>query len=91
MLDRLKNVEPGMPYIDLPLQTIEGKEASLSTYIDKGKYILLDFWASWCPPCRRQSPYLKQFFERYVNRQFSIVGISFDTNREEWKEYICRR
>lgn len=83
-----ENVEPGMPYIDLPLQTIEGKEASLSTYIDKGKYILLDFWASWCPPCRRQTPYLKQLFERYDKRQFSIVGISFDTNREEWKEYI---
>ena len=45
MLDRLKNVEPGMPYIDLPLQTIEGKETPLSTYIDKGKYIILDFWA----------------------------------------------
>lgn len=88
MLDRLKNVEPGMPYIDLPLQTIEGKETSLSTYIDKGKYILLDFWASWCPPCRRQTPYLKQLFERYDKWQFSIVGISFDTNREEWKEYI---
>ena len=88
MLDRLKNVEPGMPYIDLPLQTIEGKETSLSTYIDKGKYILLDFWASWCPPCRRQTPYLKQLFERYDKRQFSIVGISFDTNREEWKEYM---
>lgn len=88
MLDRLKNVEPGMPYIDLPLQTIEGKESSLSTYIDKGKYILLDFWASWCPPCRRQTPYLKQLFERYDKWQFSIVGISFDTNREEWKEYI---
>ena len=86
MLDRLKNVEPGMPYIDLPLQTIEGKEASLSTYIDKGKYILLDFWASWCPPCRRQTPYLKQLFERYDKRQFSIEGISFDTTREQRKE-----
>ena len=61
---------------------------NVSTYIDKGKYILLDFWASWCPPCRRQTPYLKQLFERYDKRQFSIVGISFDTNREEWKEYI---
>ncbi len=59
MLDRLKNVEPGMPYIDLPLQTIEGKEASLSTYIDKGKYILLDFLGIMVSPCRRQTPYLK--------------------------------
>lgn len=59
MLDRLKNVEPGMPYIDLPLQTIEGKETSLSTYIDKGKYILLDFWASWCPPLSKTNSLFK--------------------------------
>ena len=101
MLDRLKNVEPGMPYIDLPLQTIEGKETSLSTYIDKGKYILLDFWASWCPPCRRQTPYLKQLFERYDKRQFfkkmKVYIVQCDCciqwyqvihSEEEWKEYI---
>lgn len=88
MLQSMKNVEPGMPYIDLSLQTPEGESASLSEYIGHGKYVLLDFWASWCSPCRKQTPYLKQLYERYGQQAFSIIGISFDTNRDEWLEYI---
>ncbi len=88
MLNRMKNVEPGMPYIDIPLQTIDGQAVTLSKYIDNGKYVLLDFWASWCPPCRKQTPFLKQLYTQYDKQQFSIVGISFDTNLNEWREYI---
>ena len=88
MLNRMKNVEPGMPYIDIPLQTTDGRTVSLSKYIDNGKYVLLDFWASWCPPCRKQTPFLKQLYTQYDKQQFSIVGISFDTNLNEWREYI---
>lgn len=88
MLARLKNVAPDMPYIDLPLQTPDGQETSLSQYIGNGRYVLLDFWASWCPPCQRQTPYLKQLYHRYDKREFSIVGISLDTNRNDWLDYI---
>ena len=93
MLDRLKNVEPGMPYIDLPVQTIEGKETSLSTYIDKGKYILLDFWASWCPPCRRQTPYLKQL-GRCIRcgacaKKCPMGAIEMRDNRPIWIKEQC--
>lgn len=88
MLARLKNVAPDMPYIDLPLQTPDGHEASLSQYIGKGRYVLLDFWASWCPPCQRQTPYLKQLYNRYDKQRFSIVGISLDTDRSDWLDYV---
>lgn len=88
MLTRLKNVAPDMPYIDLPLQTPDGHEASLSQYIGNGRYVLLDFWASWCPPCQRQTPYLKQLYDRYGNQRFSIVGISLDTDRSDWLDYV---
>ncbi|WP_367400709.1 TlpA family protein disulfide reductase [Barnesiella intestinihominis] len=54
----------------------------------KGNIFSSTFGHHGVPPCRRQTPYLKQLFERYDKWQFSIVGISFDTNREEWKEYI---
>lgn len=88
MLTRLKNVAPDMSYIDLPLQTPDGHEASLSQYVGNGRYVLLDFWASWCPPCQRQTPYLKQLYDRYGNQRFSIVGISLDTNRSNWLDYV---
>lgn len=88
MLARLKNVAPDMPYTDLTLQTPEGQMATLSQYVDKGKYVLLDFWASWCPPCQRQTPYLKQLYKQYDKHRFSIVGISLDSNRTDWLDYI---
>ncbi len=88
MLSRLKNVAPDMPYTDLTLQTPEGAMASLSQYVGHGRYVLLDFWASWCPPCQRQTPYLKQLYSLYGNRQLSMVSISLDTDREAWLAYV---
>lgn len=88
MLSRLKNVAPEMPYTDLTLQTPEEKEVALSQYIGHGKYVLLDFWASWCPPCQRQTPYLLQLYRQYDRNRFSIVGISLDTDRNEWLDYV---
>lgn len=88
MLSRLKSVEPEMPYTDLTLQTPEATVVELSQYIGHGKYVLLDFWASWCPPCQRQTPYLKQLYRQYDKNRFSIVGISLDTDRSEWLAYV---
>lgn len=88
MLSRLKNVAPDMPYTDLTLQTPSGTMASLSQYVGHGRYVLLDFWASWCPPCQRQTPYLKQLYRRYGNDRFSMVGISLDTDRDAWLSYV---
>ena len=88
LLSMNKNVEAGMPYIDLKMQTPKGKTVSLSDYIGKGKYVLIDFWASWCPPCRKQMPELMGIYDRFKNKNFEIVGVSFDNNKEEWIQYI---
>ncbi len=88
LLEAQQWVERGDSFIDLTLQTPEGKRVALSQYVGKGRYILLDFWASWSAPCREQMPYLQQLYERYGNKRFSIVGISFDTDPKVWKEYI---
>lgn len=50
----------------------------------KAKYILLDFWASWCPPCRQESPTLVRLFNKYKNKGFVIVSVSVDDNKENW-------
>lgn len=88
MLSRQKSVEPEMPYTDLSLQTPDEKVVTLSQYVGHGKYVLLDFWASWCPPCQRQTPYLKQLYRQYGKEQFAMVGISLDTDRNDWLAYV---
>ncbi|HIZ27038.1 thioredoxin-like domain-containing protein [Barnesiella sp. An55] len=88
MLSRMKNVAPNMPYTDLTLQTPEGREVTLSQYIGHSQYVLLDFWASWCPPCQRQTPFLKQLYNRYGKNQLSIIGISLDTDTQAWLDYV---
>jgi len=69
-------------------QDREGTIVSLKMY--KGKYVLLDFWASWCGPCRIQNPMLKTIFELFRGRGFDILGISLDNVRKHWVEAIAK-
>lgn len=54
----------------------------------KGKYILLDFWASWCPDCRKDSPYIMSLYEKFAPKGVEFVGVSFDTKAEAWKNGV---
>ena len=88
ILERTQNIAVGMPYIDLKMQNPEGQIVSLSDYIGKGKYVLIDFWASWCAPCRKQMPALLSLYNQFKDKKFEIVGVSFDNNKNEWIKYI---
>jgi thiol-disulfide isomerase/thioredoxin len=59
-----------------------GRQVSLSAY--KGRYLLIDFWASWCGPCRAENPYLKKAYARFASRGFEILGVSLDNSRSAW-------
>jgi peroxiredoxin len=63
-----------------------GKIVRLSSF--KGKYILVDFWASWCMPCREESPGLVKAFNAYQDKGFTILGVSLDKNKESWLKAI---
>jgi peroxiredoxin len=63
-----------------------GEMVNLSDF--KGKYVLLDFWASWCAPCRASNPTLVKTYDKLKNRDFTIIGISVDKNRELWLKAI---
>lgn len=65
-----------------------GKSVSLSDY--RGKYVLLDFWASWCVPCRQDNPYVKAAYEKFKGRNFTIISVSVDENDKNWKQAIAK-
>ena len=64
------------------------KGVKLSDYAGKGKLVLVDFWASWCGPCRREMPNLVELYKQYKNKNFEIVGVSLDQNGDSWKAAI---
>ena len=77
-----KRVQPGMPAPDFTLQTPDGGTLSLSDL--RGKYVILDFWASWCAPCRASFPAMKEIYAQYKDKGLEILGISNDSRREDW-------
>ena len=76
---------PGEPAPDFALATIEGDSIRLSDY--RGKVVLLDFWATWCGPCRMEMPYVKSAFERYHKRGLEVIGVSLDNTPTEVRAY----
>ena len=78
----------GTPYIDITVPDRSGKEIPLSDYVGEGKYVLLDFWASWCGPCMNEIPYLKEAYAKYHDRGFEIFGVSWDQVKEQWLEAV---
>ncbi len=83
-----KTLKPGMIAPQFTQYDVNGKPVKLSDF--SGKYVLLDFWASWCGPCRMQSPELVKTYSQYKNRNFTILGISLDEadGKEKWKKAI---
>jgi len=78
----------GQPFVDLRMQTPDGSEIALSDFAGKDKYLLIDFWASWCGPCRRANPHVVELYNKYKDKGFEIVGVSFDRNKTEWVNAI---
>lgn len=85
---KMKATAVGQKFTDFEMLTPEGKPVKLSDYVGKGKIVLVDFWASWCGPCRREMPNLVDAYAKYKNKNFEIVGVSLDQNGDSWKEAI---
>ncbi len=75
-------VKPGTKAPDFKLKTSDGKNLKLSSY--KGKYVVLDFWASWCPDCRKDIPEVQRMYNKFHAKGVEFIGVSFDTNKDAW-------
>jgi peroxiredoxin len=86
MLPILKRSAEGEELANLSQADTSGREVSLSSF--KGKYLLIDFWASWCGPCRAENPNVLKAYHTYQSKGFTVVGISLDTDANKWKKAI---
>uniref|UniRef100_A0A3Q2YWX2 Thioredoxin domain-containing protein n=1 Tax=Hippocampus comes TaxID=109280 RepID=A0A3Q2YWX2_HIPCM len=76
----------GNTIYDFELPTDKGN--LVATKHLRGKLIFIDFWASWCAPCRKQNPHLIEVYEKYKNKGLKIIGVSIDTNKDRWLKAI---
>jgi len=83
-IEKSKNFVAGKKYTDVTATTIDGKKISLSDVVTKNKYTLIEFWASWCGPCRASFPHLKKVYGKYNDKGFEVLGISLDKNEKNY-------
>ncbi len=83
---------PGKPFKDytVPGGNPDGTDVKLSDYIGKGKYILLDHWASWCGPCKAEMPYIRKAWETFHGDQFEVVSIACSDKREDTEAALAK-
>lgn len=72
--------------VDFTMKTLAGSEISLSDY--SGKYVLLEFWATCCDPCRKENPILRKAYSEFKSKGFEILGVSFDEKKEHWAKTV---
>ncbi|MDR2496426.1 MAG: AhpC/TSA family protein [Tannerellaceae bacterium] len=85
----LEKVGIGKTFTDFEMPDPKGVSHKLSEYVAKNKLLLVDFWASWCGPCRRSMPHLKELYAQYHSKGFEILGVSFDRTHEAWVKGIA--
>lgn len=73
---------------ELHLLDADRKEHKLSETLKANKYVLLDFWATWCGPCMREMPHLKEAYNKYKDKGFQIFAVSYDKEVNAWKNYL---
>ena len=86
LIGAYRNVAIGKLFTEIALPDPDGKVRKLSEYV--GNYLLLDFWASWCPPCRAENPNLVKLYQKYHPKGFEIYAVSLDKTKEAWLKGI---
>ena len=80
--------EIGQTYADMTMATPSGKNMKMSDYVGKSKYVLIDFWASWCGPCRMEMPTVVEAYTKYHDKGLEVIGVSLDEDKDAWVKAI---
>ncbi len=90
-ITNIKNTTIGADLHDIVLPNTEGEMVSVAELCKSGKWVLVDFWATWCGPCRGEIPYLVAAYEKFAPKGFEIYGVSFDRNgtEDKWKQFLA--
>lgn len=86
LLAKLERLQDGAEAPDFTLPDAEGRPVSLSSF--RGQYVLVDFWAAWCPDCRRENPNVVAAYKQYQKKNFTVLGVSLDRDKDKWLEAI---
>jgi thiol-disulfide isomerase/thioredoxin len=87
-IESLKATAEGKMFVDIIGKDLNGKDIALADYVGKGDYVLMDFWASWCKPCREETPYLVKLYEQFKDKGLTIVGVFVSDKKENLKKVV---
>ncbi len=86
--EKTRKTAEGEMFTDFTIEQPNGQKVSLSDYVGKGKYVLVDFWASWCGPCRAEIPNIKELYHKYTGNRFEVLGVAVWDKVEDTQKAI---